>query len=98
MGSRSYHNLPLLCRGCCERRRNCLQCLRQIDVVTVFKEDTPIKLIAYLKPDVLVKGADYREDEIVGAKEVRGAGGEVFRVPLLEGLSTSSLIEKIKKI
>jgi D-beta-D-heptose 7-phosphate kinase/D-beta-D-heptose 1-phosphate adenosyltransferase len=78
-------------------RTRALQCLRQVDVVTVFKEDTPIKLITYLKPDVLVKGADYREDEIVGADEVKGSGGEVYRVPLLEGLSTSSLIEKIKK-
>lgn len=81
-----------------EMRAGALRCLRQVNVVTVFKEDTPLKLISYLKPDVLVKGADYREDEIVGAKEVKSTGGQVVRVPLLEGMSTSSIIEKIKKV
>lgn len=80
-----------------EMRSKALQCLRQVDVVTVFKEDTPLKLISYLKPDVLVKGADYRDDEIVGAKEVKSAGGQVIRVPLLKGMSTSSIIETIRK-
>ena len=74
-----------------------LSCLRQVDVVTLFDEDTPLRLITGLMPDVLVKGAEYREAEIVGAAEVKAAGGEVIREQMLEGLSTSSIIETIKR-
>ncbi|TKJ39787.1 D-glycero-beta-D-manno-heptose 1-phosphate adenylyltransferase [candidate division LCP-89 bacterium B3_LCP] len=80
-----------------EHRAFALSCLRQVDAIVIFKEDTPKKLITLLRPDVLVKGADYTEDQIVGADEVKSAGGKVHRVPLLEGLSTSSLIDTIKK-
>ncbi len=70
--------------------------LKAIDAVVAFEEDTPQKLIAKLLPDVLVKGGDYAADDIVGAKEVRDAGGEVIVVPFLGGYSSSKLIERIK--
>ncbi|MDQ7001470.1 MAG: D-glycero-beta-D-manno-heptose 1-phosphate adenylyltransferase [Ghiorsea sp.] len=70
--------------------------LKSIDAVVAFEEDTPQKLITMLLPDVLVKGGDYQADDIVGAKEVRAAGGEVVIVPFLEGYSSSKLIERIK--
>ena len=74
-----------------------LSCLRPVDVVTLFDQDTPLELISNLMPDVLVKGDEYREDEIVGAKEVKSGGGRVFRAPMLEGVSTTAIIETIKK-
>jgi len=64
--------------------------------VIPFDEPTPIKLILAIRPDILVKGADYEIDEIVGAKEVMGWGGKVERIPLVEGYSTSEIINKIK--
>ncbi len=72
-----------------------LSCLRQVDVVTFFDQDTPLELIRRLKPDILVKGADYQENEIVGAEEVIQAGGKIIRVPLTENRSSSDIIRKI---
>ncbi len=69
--------------------------LRMVDALVYFDHDTPLELIKGVKPDILVKGADYREEEIVGAKEVRAYGGRVVRVPLTEGKSTTSLINRI---
>jgi len=63
--------------------------------VVGFGEDDPLELIKALLPDVLVKGADWGEDEIVGAKEVKAAGGRVERIELTPGRSSSSLIELI---
>ena len=70
--------------------------LVMVDAVILFEDDTPLNLIATILPDVLVKGGDYTIDEIVGAKEVIANGGEVKIVPLLEGFSTSGIIEKLK--
>ena len=70
--------------------------LKAVDAVVAFEEDTPKNLIAMLLPDVLVKGGDYTADDIVGAKEVRDAGGEVIVVSFLDGYSSSKLIERIK--
>jgi len=81
-----------------EDRAHMLSGLRSVDLVVPFSEDTPIKLITALLPDVLVKGGDYLPDDIVGAKEVRKAGGEVVVVPFLNGHSSSSLIGKIQKL
>ncbi|HKI59936.1 MAG TPA: D-glycero-beta-D-manno-heptose 1-phosphate adenylyltransferase [Mariprofundaceae bacterium] len=81
-----------------EDRAHMLAGLRSVDLVVPFSEDTPIQLIAALLPDVLVKGGDYRPDDIVGAKEVRRAGGEVVVVPFLNGHSSTSLIGKIQKL
>ena len=65
-----------------------------VDLVVIFEDDTPFDLIGALMPDVLVKGADYTEDKIVGADVVRAAGGRVERVKLIEGQSTSELIRR----
>lgn len=74
-----------------------LATLSFVDAVVLFEEDTPIKLIETLLPDVLVKSADYNIDTIVGAKEVIANGGEVKIMPFVEGLSTTKIINKIKK-
>lgn len=66
-----------------------------VDVVTPFSEDTPLDLIAALLPDTLVKGGDYRPDQIVGSSAVRAAGGEVRVLPFLEGRSTTRLIQRM---
>ena len=68
-----------------------------IDAVVVFEEDTPYELITSLLPDVLVKGGDYTIDTIVGAKEVIANGGKVIINPIVDGFSTTNIIEKIKK-
>ena len=66
-----------------------------IDAVILFDQDTPLQLIEVLKPHVLVKGGDYTEDQIAGAKEVRANGGEVIIVPFLPGYSSSNIMQKI---
>jgi len=66
------------------------------DGVIIFEEDTPLNLITAIMPDVLVKGGDYTLEQIVGAKEVMANGGEVKIVPILEGFSTTGIIEKMK--
>ncbi|HVW96968.1 MAG TPA: D-glycero-beta-D-manno-heptose 1-phosphate adenylyltransferase [Mucilaginibacter sp.] len=68
-----------------------------VDSVVIFGEDTPLKLITALLPDVLVKGADYSVDNIVGAKEVMANGGEVKTITFVEGYSSTSIINKIKQ-
>ena len=74
-----------------------LAALDCVDMVVVFEEDTPIRLIETLKPDVLVKGADYRKEEVVGRELVEGRGGKVVLLDLLEGLSTSRLIDRMNR-
>jgi rfaE bifunctional protein nucleotidyltransferase chain/domain len=71
--------------------------LRSVDYVTIFEEDTPLETIEALRPDVLVKGAEYATSEIAGAEFVSKSGGRVERVEMLESYSTSGLIDKIKK-
>jgi D-glycero-beta-D-manno-heptose 1-phosphate adenylyltransferase len=66
------------------------------DAVIIFEEDTPLNLVKNLLPDVLVKGGDYTLEQIVGAKEVIANGGEVKIVPVVEGFSTTRIIEKMK--
>jgi rfaE bifunctional protein nucleotidyltransferase chain/domain len=66
------------------------------DAVILFDQDTPLELIKALLPDVLVKGGDYTLEQIVGAKEVIDHGGEVKIVPILEGFSTTGIIEKMQ--
>ena len=73
-----------------------LASLVMVDAVILFEEDTPLNLITTILPDVLVKGGDYTLEQIVGSKEVLANGGEVKRVPMLEGFSTTSIIEKMK--
>ena len=79
-----------------ESRAIILANLVLVDAVIVFEEDTPLELIKALLPDVLVKGGDYTIDTIVGAKEVIANGGKVVINPIVEGFSTTNIIEKIK--
>ena len=70
--------------------------LLMVDAAIIFEEDTPLQLINSIEPDVLVKGGDYTIEQIVGAKEVIVKGGRVVINPVIEGFSTSSIIEKLK--
>ena len=79
-----------------EARARVLAGLAAVDCVVLFDEDTPLALIQALEPDVLVKGADYSRDRIVGADWVEARGGRVVRVPLLAGYSTSALVERLR--
>jgi cytidyltransferase-like protein len=67
-----------------------------VDAVVIFNESTPLELITKLQPDVLVKGGDYQPEQIVGASEVMSWGGRVVINPLVEGFSTTGLIQRIK--
>jgi rfaE bifunctional protein nucleotidyltransferase chain/domain len=67
-----------------------------VDAVVVFEEDTPLNLITTILPDILVKGADYSVENIVGAKEVIANGGEVKTITFVEGYSSTAIIEKIR--
>lgn len=75
-------------------RKTVLEAIRYVDEVIIFGEDTPLELINRVKPDVLVKGADYGAGEIVGEKEVVSRGGVVRRIELLPGRSTTALLSR----
>jgi len=75
-----------------------LAALASVDFVTVFDDESPRALIAYLLPDVLAKGGDYALEEIHGREEVEAAGGRVVSLPFVEGASTTSIIERIKEV
>jgi len=77
-----------------ENRAAVLDALAAVDYVTVFEEETPLELICELRPNVLVKGADYSEEKIIGAEEVSSWGGQVVRVPLIEGEATREIIRR----
>ena len=79
-----------------ESRAMVLAHLIVVDAVVVFEEETPLELIKALLPDVMVKGGDYTIDQVVGGKEVIANGGKVIINPIVEGFSTTSLIEKMK--
>lgn len=70
--------------------------LEVVDAVIIFDEDTPLQLILALMPDVIVKGGDYTIEQIVGAKEVMANGGRVVINPIVEGFSTTGIIQQIK--
>ena len=76
-------------------RAELLAALCFVDGVVIFDEENPLSLIKYLQPQVLVKGADWAEDEIIGAGLIKKAGGEVKRIPLVPGTSTSDIIRKL---
>jgi len=78
-------------------RAEVLSALEAVDYVVIFDEPTPIRLIEAIRPDVLVKGADWKAGEIVGADVVRESGGRVARVSLVKGRSTTRIIETILK-
>lgn len=80
-----------------DERAEVLRGLRSVDKVLIFDELTPENLIKQIKPDVLVKGGDWKESEIIGADFVRSNGGEVFSLALKDGFSTSNIIERMEK-
>jgi len=77
-------------------RSEMLAALECVDMVIIFDEDNPLKVIKYLMPDILVKGGDWKEEDIIGADVVKAAGGEVRRIPFINGFSTSDIIKKIE--
>ena len=78
-----------------EDRATVLSALRTVDFVCLFDEETPYELIKELQPDILVKGGDYKTEEIVGYDIVKAAGGIVCTVPVVVGKSTTSIINKL---
>jgi rfaE bifunctional protein nucleotidyltransferase chain/domain len=75
-----------------------LSSLKSVDFVVIFYEEDPRELLENLKPDIHVKGGDYKVEDLVEAQTVFSYGGEVKIVPFLEGYSTTKVIEKIKQI
>ena len=80
-----------------EDRKYVISQLKSVDFVEIFTEDTPLNLILKVKPDVLVKGGDWKIDQIVGGKEVIANGGDVFSLNFVDGYSTTSIIHKIQE-
>jgi D-beta-D-heptose 7-phosphate kinase/D-beta-D-heptose 1-phosphate adenosyltransferase len=85
---------PILPGG---ERAELLAALSSVDAVVIFTEPTPIRLVELIRPDVLVKGADWPADQIVGGDLVRSYGGRVRRIPLARGKSTSAIINRIQR-
>ncbi len=81
-----------------EKRAELMAALACVDFVTWFEEDTPLEVFVHLRPDILVKGGDYKVSEIVGAREVKSWGGRVVRIKLVEGQSTTGLLKRVKKL
>ena len=80
-----------------EARAEVLAALDCVDGVVIFDEDDPFKVIKSLMPDILVKGGDWPEDEIIGADIVKEGGGEVKRIPYVSGYATTDIIKKIRE-
>jgi rfaE bifunctional protein nucleotidyltransferase chain/domain len=78
-------------------RAEVLAALAVVDAVVIFDEDTPLEVVTALQPDVLVKGADWAADAIVGRDVVEARGGKVVRIPLAEGYSTSAIITRLRQ-
>jgi len=78
-------------------RAEVLAALASVDAVVIFDEDTPHEIISALQPDVLVKGADWGENAIVGRDVVEARGGKVVRIALAEGYSTTNILERIRR-
>ncbi|OQB11361.1 MAG: Bifunctional protein HldE [Candidatus Omnitrophica bacterium ADurb.Bin205] len=78
-------------------RLNLIASLESVDFAVIFNQATPLKLIKEIRPDIIIKGADWAEDEIVGGSFVKSYGGRVLTIKLVKGLSTTNLIKKIVK-
>ncbi|MGH9868653.1 MAG: D-glycero-beta-D-manno-heptose 1-phosphate adenylyltransferase [Candidatus Polarisedimenticolia bacterium] len=78
-------------------RARMLAALEAVDLVVLFGEDTPLRVIRAVQPDVLVKGGDWKAGAIVGKDVVEGRGGRVVRVPVLEGVSTTAIVRRIRR-
>jgi D-beta-D-heptose 7-phosphate kinase/D-beta-D-heptose 1-phosphate adenosyltransferase len=79
-----------------QARSEVLAALEAVDLVAIFEEDTPLRLIAQIRPSVLVKGGDYRREQVVGHEIVEAGGGEVLLVDILPGFSTTSLVQRAR--
>ncbi len=86
---------PILCQT---DRVEILASLRFVDAITLFDEDTPLELIKMIKPDILVKGGDYKDKLIVGSDVLKNNGGTVKLIDFVDGKSTSAIIKKIKSL
>lgn len=80
-----------------EDRKFMLENLKAVDRVEIFHEDTPLELIKTLTPDILVKGGDWKPEQIVGSQHVLENGGKVFSLNFINGYSTTNIIDSIKK-
>lgn len=80
-----------------ESRLQVMAALESVDAVTWFDKGNPVPIIRKLKPNVLVKGGDWKVPQILGSKEVLGWGGKVFSLKFVEGKSTTNIVNKIKK-
>jgi D-glycero-beta-D-manno-heptose 1-phosphate adenylyltransferase len=78
-------------------RAEMLAALAAVDAVVVFDEDTPAEIVRAVQPDILVKGADWAADQIVGRDTVEARGGRVVRIPLEQGHSTSAIVERVRR-
>jgi D-glycero-beta-D-manno-heptose 1-phosphate adenylyltransferase len=74
-----------------------LAALESVDAVVIFDEDTPHEIIKLIQPDILVKGADWGENEIVGRDVVEARGGRVVRIPLADGYSTTKILDRVRR-
>jgi rfaE bifunctional protein nucleotidyltransferase chain/domain len=81
-----------------DQRAEVLAGLACVDYITIFDEPDPLVLIQTIKPDVLIKGADWKETEIIGSDVVKSFGGKVIRIEVVPGISTSRIIQKILKL
>lgn len=81
-----------------QERAEILAALASVDAVVIFDEQTPAEIVRRLQPDVLVKGADWPADQIVGRDTVEARGGRVVRVPVEQGYSTSAIIERVRRL
>ncbi|MEA1936419.1 MAG: D-glycero-beta-D-manno-heptose 1-phosphate adenylyltransferase [Thermodesulfobacteriota bacterium] len=79
-----------------DERADVVSSLESVDYVTIFNEHTPLELIECLKPDIIVKGGDWSEEDVVGRESVRKQGGKVVIIPEIKGASTTNIIEKVK--
>lgn len=80
-----------------DARAELLAALSCVDGIVIFDEENPLKVIQYLMPHILVKGGDWKEEEIIGADVVKKAGGKVVRIPYISGFSTTEILKKIRK-
>ncbi|MEJ5172969.1 MAG: D-glycero-beta-D-manno-heptose 1-phosphate adenylyltransferase [Hydrogenothermaceae bacterium] len=79
-----------------EQRKRVLEALKPVDMVIIFEEDTPERLIKEIKPDVLVKGGDWKIENIVGADFVMSYGGKVYTIDFVYDTSTTKIVQKVK--
>jgi len=81
-----------------DQRAEVLASLACVDYITIFDEPDPLALIQTIKPDVLIKGADWKETDIIGSDIVKSYGGKVIRIEVVPGISTSQIIQRILKL